>query len=536
MKNSALYKVGEYIMISGNDIIPNSTNKHGYMRRVAEISGSQIRIDAPIPREVRLNPRIALMALAPTLRIFGAGSIFNTSPSAGRSPLIDFFATNNPQVSGITVSDNGTTGINVAHSLGGTIDCTVRDLLNDSTVYFGYGVNVSGATRGLVVKGTMLRVRHAVTTNAGPDLPNIGPAGEPEDCHFEPHAIDCSDKGVDTHRVGWNTTIVPHVEGGRGGVQVRADNTKVLGGTIVGGAGPGVAITSVVAVAAQVEDVSISRLQASGSAIFAQGPVNAKNITIRDSYGPNIVLSSNCTVEGGSISGGSPVGVSFTGSNNSVTNIQLGDSVTTPYIAAAGTTNNTFTTAPPVDIEPMPAPVCTVPPVVSGEAKVAKTLSVSPGTWSLPIVTYLYTWRRDGVDIVGGVDRTNPRYDTVAADVGHTLTAVVRAKRPGYAVGEATSEPLTIAPGDALVPATPSTITGSPVVGSWLTIIKGAWTPGAQSSSVQWLLDGTDIPGVNTATYRVRSTDTGHRISVRVTAVRAGWTNGVSETASLLVQ
>ncbi|MCS5716766.1 hypothetical protein N1027_01300 [Herbiconiux sp. CPCC 205763] len=335
-----LYIEGEYIMISGRDVIPGSVDKYGYMRQIVQISGSRIRIDSGIPRSITSGPRIAAIDLAPSLHIRGRGQIFNLDPENGQSELIRFFATSEPRVSGVTVSNNGTTGISVIHCLGGRIACTITDLLDDGVTHFGYGVNVAGVTRGLVVKGVMKRVRHAVTTNPGPNLPDVGTAGEPEDCWFEPIAIDCSNKSIDTHRAGWNTTIVPRVSGGAGGVQVRADNTKVIGGSIRGSSGPGVAVSAVVIVPAKVVGVTISELKPPGTALLALGPMIARNVKIRDCFGHNIVLNSDSIVYGGSIRGGSPVGIEFTGSNNFVMDVDFGASVTTTSLQADGLNGN----------------------------------------------------------------------------------------------------------------------------------------------------------------------------------------------------
>jgi hypothetical protein len=434
VRQPSLYKVGEYLLLSGNDVVPGSPDKYGYMRRVTAVSGTKVSIDGVLPRTMVLSPRTSRISLAPTLRIRGSGEIYSVNPSANKSSLVDFFATHTPLVEGINVHDSGGSGVSVTHSLGGKIACSIYDLLDDGTNYFGYGVNVAGATRGLVVAGVISRVRHAVTTNPPGSIVNIGPAGEPEDCRFEPIAKDCSDKAVDTHRIGWNTTIVPHVEGGRGGVQVRADNTHVIGGTIVGTAGPGVAVSSVVAAGTTIKDVSISYLKPSGTAVLCSAPTTITNVTIRDCYGTNIILKSNCRVIGGSISAGNSAGVSFLGSNNSVESIQLGSSVTTPYIQAAGTTNNFFSSVALVG-GLLPAPTATAAPTLSGTAARGQQLAAGYCSWSVGPVVQTWNWFRDGVAIPTATGRTNPRYDVVTADVGKKLSVNVVAKRTGYVDG-----------------------------------------------------------------------------------------------------
>ena len=524
---TSAYRVGEYLLLSGSDVVPDSPDKYGYLRQVTSISGTAVGIDGAIPRTIAVGPRTSSVTLAPSLRIFGAGEVFSTDPSTGKSALIVFFATDSPTVDGIDVHDNGATAINVSHCLNGSIACTIHDLLDDGVTYFGYGVNVTGATRGLVVGGTISRVRHAVTTNPGASIVSIGPVGEPEDCIFQPLAIDCSDKSIDTHRLGWNTTIIPNVHGGHGGVQIRADNTKVRGGTIVGSAGPGIAVAAGLLFKADIRDVSITNLQPSGTALFLNSPSDATNVTIRDCYGTNIVLSDNCHITGGSISAGNSVGVNFLGSNNIVEQIQLGASVKTPFVEAAGATGNTFSTSPPDSIQPLPAPQATTAPSITGTLVVGNQLLAKFGKWDVGPVIYTYTWSRDGVILGNAVERDNPKYDLVSGDMGKRMTVTVTARRTGYADGVASS-PSTdpIQPGAALTPTTAPALSGTPKVGTYLSVTAGTWSPAAQSTSVAWAVDGVVVAGQTSARYQVKSVDVGKSIAAIVTAKRTGWTNG----------
>lgn len=523
-----MYAVGEYLLVSGANVVAGSTDRYGYLRRVVAVESTSVRLDAPVPRVIDQMPRTSKVVLAPSLKIFGSGQILHLDPSAGMSALVNVVATENFSLYGVDIHDNGTTAVHLAHCLGGVVDCRIHDLLDDGQTYFGYGVSVAGATRGLTVRGVISRVRHAVTTNPGPLIENVGRVGEPEDCTFAPTAIDCSDKSVDTHRLGWNTTIVPNVLRGRGGVQVRADNTHVVGGSIIGSAGPGISVSAIVRVPAQIRDVAISDLQASGTAILSSGPSRSQNVTIRNSYGPNIVLSSNCVVLGGSISAGNPIGVKFLGSHNHVSEIQLGESVTTPYVEVTGVVDNYFDTAPPVDIQPLPAPVCIEAPGITGVPQVAQQLACGYGVWNQSNLRLSWTWMRDGVPIAGAVERTYPRYDVTASDVGRRIEAEVRAYKTGFDTGVFRTVPTEpIAPAPALVPTSKPYLSGSLSVGSYVTVNKGVWSPTAQSLVVEWIVNGTVVEGLTTSTYRVRSTDVGGTLSARITARRAGYLDGV---------
>lgn len=530
--NASKYKVGEFITISGLDTIEDSPEKFGWMRKVTAIAGNKITVHKPFPRNITSDPRTGTVALAKTLKIEGSGEIFNTNPAASFSSLIALLAVNSPQVVGIKVHHNGATGISVGNCRGGLIDCTIYDLLDDASTHFGYGVNVTGFTNNLTVRGTISRTRHAVTTNAGALVNGLGNAGEPEDCWFEPLAIDSTDKSVDTHRAGWNNTIVPHVRGGRGGVQVRADNTHVLGGDITGTAGPGISIAPVVAVAATVDGTIVSYIKASGSALLANGPVNATNLDIIDCFGDNIVLTKNSTVTNSSIRGGGSVGVRFKGSNNSVTGLKLGKNIVTPYVEEAGAINNVFT---PSAESPtlLPAPKSTKPPTVAGSYQVGQQLSItSSGAWDIAGVKFVYSWFRDGVPIGNATEREYRTYDIISTDLDKTLTVKVIARRAGYEDGSVSTAGTKVTLGNALVPTTKPTITGTPKAGQKLTANKGTWSPAAQSVGTVWLVNGV-VVATGTGTYTVKSSDAGKKISARLTANRTGWASGTYTTPTV---
>lgn len=79
------------------------------------------------------------------------------------------------------------------------------------------------------------------------------------------------------------------------------------------------------------------------------------------------------------------------------------------------------------------APVATRQPTIGGTPAVGRTLTVDPGTWGTgETPTYTYQWRRDGSDIAGATGATHV---VTTDDVGHTLTVVVTATRPGYSPG-----------------------------------------------------------------------------------------------------
>jgi len=71
-------------------------------------------------------------------------------------------------------------------------------------------------------------------------------------------------------------------------------------------------------------------------------------------------------------------------------------------------------------------PVNTVAPVISGTALVGNTLTSTTGTWTSDtgVISYLYQWTRDGVNISGA---TNSTYTLVFADRVRTIRCKVAA-------------------------------------------------------------------------------------------------------------
>jgi hypothetical protein len=65
-------------------------------------------------------------------------------------------------------------------------------------------------------------------------------------------------------------------------------------------------------------------------------------------------------------------------------------------------------------------------------------------------------------------------------------------------------------------------VAGTPTFGSTLTADAGAWTPPGVTTATQWLRDGAPVAGATASTYRLGLADVGHRLSVRVTAHKAG--------------
>ena len=132
-----------------------------------------------------------------------------------------------------------------------------------------------------------------------------------------------------------------------------------------------------------------------------------------------------------------------------------------------------------------------------------------------------YQWRVDGVAIGGA---TAASYAVPAAYVGKKITVTVTASRTGYTTLVKTSAPTVAVVAGTLGPAPVPTISGTVKVGYVLTAHPGTWGPSPVVLRYQWRVDGVAIGGATAATYTVPAAYVGKKITVTVTASKAGYT------------
>lgn len=121
-----------------------------------------------------------------------------------------------------------------------------------------------------------------------------------------------------------------------------------------------------------------------------------------------------------------------------------------------------------------------------------------------------------------------PRVAALALGTALAVVAAVVPALPAAAV--------TVAVGPALKAGTTPTITGTAKVGHKLTAAHGTWSPTATSYTYVWKRDGKTVTGAARSTYVLVKADKGHKVSVKVTAKRSGWTNGSGTTAAVTVR
>ncbi|GAP49429.1 IPT/TIG domain-containing protein [Streptomyces azureus] len=78
-------------------------------------------------------------------------------------------------------------------------------------------------------------------------------------------------------------------------------------------------------------------------------------------------------------------------------------------------------------------------------------------------------------------------------------------------------------------------VTGTPKVGAKVTAAPGTWSATPSSYTYQWKADGTAIGGATASAYTIPAAQAGKKLSVTVTAVKAGWRSGSASSAAVTV-
>lgn len=216
-----------------------------------------------------------------------------------------------------------------------------------------------------------------------------------------------------------------------------------------------------------------------------------------------------------------------TGSTYAVTAADEGAALTFRTTPRIGRATATATSAPVTVLGDPPS--ATARPSATGSAKVGGRLTASPGAWNVAGLTYSYQWLRDGSAIAGARGAT---YAPSGADHRRAVSVRVTATRTGRPAGVATSAARTIAVGAKLRASTKPKVSGIRKVGRTLKVSKGRWTPKATSYTYRWKADGKTIKGAAKRTLKLKKAHKGKKITVTVTAKRAGHTSGVASRSA----
>lgn len=172
------------------------------------------------------------------------------------------------------------------------------------------------------------------------------------------------------------------------------------------------------------------------------------------------------------------------------------------------------------------SPSATHPPVVIGVPAVASPLTADIGEYDVTPGLH-FQWRVDGSPV--GTD--DSLYRPTFADLGKQVTVTVTADRAGYADSVVTSAPVGPVTSTEFTTPPAAVITGTAQVGAALTAVAGSSTPVAERYEHQWYADGVVVPGATGATFNLTRAQLGQHLTVRVTAVRAGYIDASGTSA-----
>ncbi|MEO6470859.1 MAG: CHAP domain-containing protein, partial [Aeromicrobium sp.] len=156
-------------------------------------------------------------------------------------------------------------------------------------------------------------------------------------------------------------------------------------------------------------------------------------------------------------------------------------------------------------------------PSITGAPKVGSTLTAADGVWAPGGATYHYQWFAGGTAVSGATAKT---FIPASAQLNKTMTVRVTASKDGYANLSADSPATTAVTGAAakvLVNSKAPHIPINALVGKWITVNTGTWSPSGVSFTYQWYRGGKAVTGGTRNVYKFTSADVGKKVMVKVT-------------------
>ncbi len=167
-------------------------------------------------------------------------------------------------------------------------------------------------------------------------------------------------------------------------------------------------------------------------------------------------------------------------------------------------------------------------PKVSGTTTVGKTLTADAGAWTPAPVELTYQWFRGKTAIKGA---TKDTYVLQAADAKATIRVAVTGAKAGYSSVVKTSAATdAVTTADRITAGKPK-ITGTAKAGKTVKVVPGTWGPGEVKLTYRWYHAGRAISGATKATYKLRASDKGHTVSVKVTGTRTGFASATAKVS-----
>nr|WP_227467622.1 hypothetical protein [Nocardioides lijunqiniae] len=165
---------------------------------------------------------------------------------------------------------------------------------------------------------------------------------------------------------------------------------------------------------------------------------------------------------------------------------------------------------------------------ITGTAQVGRTLTATTGTPEPAAESFRYAWSADGVPVFGAEGAT---FTLSAAQLGAVITVRVTALRAGYVDSADDSDPTAPVVSGGFTTGPSASVNGTAQVGQTLTAGTGAPVPDPDAYTFAWYADDTRVPGAEAPELVLTPAYRGRRISVQVTASRAGYEDASSRSA-----
>ncbi|MDA0138514.1 hypothetical protein [Solirubrobacter deserti] len=178
---------------------------------------------------------------------------------------------------------------------------------------------------------------------------------------------------------------------------------------------------------------------------------------------------------------------------------------------------------------PLPAPINTAAPAISGTAKRGEALTCSTGEWTRTPTAYARRWLRGGVAIGGATGETHV---ATAEDVGRALTCQVVATNAGGDSAPAASAAVTVLAREPEAITAPS-VAGTAAAGAELRCEPGTWSDDPTGFAYVWLVEGAEA--ATGATWTVPAGSSGRTVRCGVVASNATGSSAQALSAPVTV-
>lgn len=177
-------------------------------------------------------------------------------------------------------------------------------------------------------------------------------------------------------------------------------------------------------------------------------------------------------------------------------------------------------------------------PTISGTAKVDRTLTARPGTWTPGGTSLSYQWYRTTSKGTTAIDAAvTATYKVTSTDVGARLSVKVTGQLEGWKPTAKTSaKTSTVVKASFTQTPTPTIDDRTPTVGDTVNAFPGTWEPAPVGLSYTWYKVSSSgksyVLSGSGPSYLVKATDAKYRLKVKVTGTKAGYTT-TSRTSKL---